>query len=459
MRLGFGRFFAWLKQHFCRISALQWIVLVFLTIILAGAGLLTLPVAAKSREATGFLTALFTATSATCVTGLVLVDTFTHWSGFGQAVILTLIQIGGLGFMTIMSLFFLAAHKKIGLKERLVLAQSMGLEQLNGIVRLVRKVLLGTLLMEGIGALILTLRFAFQMPFGKALWWGVFHAVSAFCNAGFDIMGAVEAGGSLVTYASDPVVNGVIMALIVLGGLGFFVWDDISRNRRFRKLTVYSRLVLVITGILLLGGAAVIGVLEWNNPATLGDLPVGEKILAALFQSVTVRTAGFYTVPQGALTGASVAVSDVLMFIGGSSGSTAGGAKTVTMGVLLLSVLAAARGRSRVTVFRRTVQSQQISNAVAIVVMMFVLALGSSVVISATNGLDFGPCLYETISAIATVGLTTGITPDLNILSQLILIVLMFFGRVGVMTVSMGFLLSNPAEERYRFADTKLLIG
>ena len=272
-------------------------------------------------------------------------------------------------------------------------------------------------------------------------------------------MGAVEAGGSLASYVGDPVVNLVIMALITLGGLGFFVWDDILRNRRFCRLTVHTRMVLLLSAILTFGGAAAFALLEWHNPATLGGLSVGQKLLAALFQSVTTRTAGFYTIAQGALSDASLVVTDLLMFIGGSSGSTAGGVKTVTMGVLLLSVFATARGRSRVTAFRRTISAGQVSNAVCVVVMVFLAAFVSALYLSVTNGLNFMACIYETISAIATVGLTTGITPQLGMVSQLILIVLMFFGRVGVMTISLGFLLSDQTEERYRFAETKVLIG
>ena len=448
-----------LRRMIGSFTPMQIIVLVFLAIILTGGLLLTLPISSKSGVPTPFLTALFTATSCTCVTGLALVDTFTHWSTFGQVVMLLLIQIGGLGFMTIVTLFFFAVHRRIGLKERLVMAQSLGLEGLNGVVKMVKLVLLRTLIVEGTGAVLLTLRFCFQMPFGKALWWGVFHSVSAFCNAGFDIMGAVEAGGSLVTYVGDPVVNLVLMALITLGGLGFFVWDDILKHKRFKRLAVHTRLVLVISGVLTLGGAVLFALLEWNNPGTLGGLPVGQKLLAALFQSVTTRTAGFYTIAQGALTDASLVLTDVLMLIGGSSGSTAGGVKTVTVAVLLLSIIATARGRSRVTVFHRTINHKQISDAVSVVGMALIVAFGGAMFLSVSNGLPFMNCIYETISAIATVGLTTGITPSLNAVSQIIIIVMMFFGRVGIMTISLGFLLSDRAEERYRFAETKVLIG
>lgn len=448
-----------LRRFLGHFTPMQIIALVFLAIVLTGAVLLTLPVSSRSGETTPFLTALFTATSGTCVTGLTMVDTYTHWSGFGQVVILCLIQIGGLGFMSIATMFFFLMKRRIRLKERLVMAQSIGMEDLSGIVSMIRLVLIRTLIIEGVGALILAIRFAFDMPFGKALWWGVFHSISVFCNGGFDIMGAVDVGGSVIPYATDPVFNITVMALIILGGLGFFVWDDILRNRRFKKLSLYSRMVLVITAILIFGGAVLLGIFEWNNPETMGNLTTGGKIWTSLFHSVTCRTAGCYTIPQMPMTDASKALSCMLMFVGGSSGSTAGGVKTVTVGVLLLSVIATARGRSRVTVGHRTVAEKQVKDAIAIASMVLAAALGSALYLSAANGLAFMDCLYETMSAIATVGLSTGITASLDVLSLLLLIVMMFFGRVGVMTISLGFLLSDQAEERYRFAETKLMIG
>lgn len=448
-----------LRRRLGALSAMQSIVLVFLAIILAGTLLLMLPAASKGGESASFITALFTATSCTCVTGLALVDTFTHWSVFGQIVMLCLIQIGGLGFMTVMTLFFLAAHRKIGLKERLIIAQSFGLEKLSGLVRLVRKVLIRTAVIEGTGALILTIRFFMQMPVGRAVWCGVFHAVSAFCNAGFDILGDLQAGGSLAGYVSDPVVNVTLMALILLGGLGFFVWEDILQKKRLQDLSVYTKLVLIISAVLVFGGAALFAFLEWDNPATLGTLGVGGKILASFFQSVTTRTAGFYTISQGALMDASLVLTDVLMFIGGGSGSTAGGAKMVTVAVLLLSVISAAGGRSQTTIMRRSIGAQQVRNAVAVITMMFVIALSAAMILCVSNGLPIKDCFYETVSAIATVGLTTGITAQLNTLSHIILIILMFFGRVGIMTISLGFLFSDRAAERYRYAEAKILIG
>ena len=433
----------------------QMIVLTFLTIIAVGTILLLLPFASRSGESCGLLTALFTATSATCVTGLVVAPTVLQWSAFGQVVIICLIQIGGLGFMTIISIFFYLLHRRIGLKQRMLIAQSFSVDDFDGLVPLVRRVVIGTLIFEGAGALLLTIRFCFETSFLQALAWGVFHAVSAFCNAGFDILGTT----SLAQYVADPLINIVIMFLITIGGLGFFVWDDLYRNRGFRKLTVHSKLVLLMSAALVLAGAVLFAVLEWNNPDTIGSLSVGGKLLASLFQSVTLRTAGFESVSQGALTEASQALSVVLMFIGGSSGSTAGGAKTVTVLVLLLAVISGLRGQSRVTVFRRTIHDSQVRDALSIVMMMVVLAFAGAIVLSAMQGIPFAACLYETVSALATVGNTTGITSSLNMIGRLMLICFMFFGRVGIMTIGLGFLVGSRVQSRYQYAETRVLIG
>lgn len=437
----------------------QIIVLVFAAVILAGAVLLTLPIASKSGRPTGFLTALFTATSATCVTGLIVVDTGTYWSSFGQAVILIMIQIGGLGFMTIASIFFFALRQKIGLKQRMVLSQAFGMADMHGIVRFVKNVLLGTLAVEGAGAVILCLRFLPQFGLGKAVYYGVFHSISAFCNAGFDVLGDLEAGGSLCGYVTDPVVNITLMLLIVIGGLGFAVWGDVRTNRRLSRMAVYTRLVLVISGALIVVGAGLFALLEWNNPETIGELSVGGKILACLFQSVTLRTAGFTTIDQNALSDVSKTVCDLLMFVGGSSGSTAGGAKTVTMGIVVLYAISAARGRSQVTAFHRAVPQRDVSQALALALLMFSLILIGAGVISVADGVSMENALYETTSAICTVGLTTGITAGLGALSQIVIMILMFFGRVGVITISVGFIAAKPAVERVQYAQSRMMIG
>ncbi|MCI8525848.1 MAG: potassium uptake protein, TrkH family [Oscillospiraceae bacterium] len=451
----------WLRRprYRRRFRTEQYIVLAFLTVILAGALLLMLPVASRSGESCGFLTAMFTATSATCVTGLVLADTYVQWSGFGQVVILTLIQIGGLGFMSIISVFFFLLHRKIGLQHRLVMAQGFSLNEMEGVVHLVRTVLLWTAIFEGTAAAILTVRFWGEYGLGQALRWGIFHAVSAFCNAGFDLFGKLEPGSSLGLFVSDPVVNWVIIALIILGGLGFYVWVDLARHRRFSRLSVHTKLVLTITAFLVLGGAALFAVLEWDNPRTLGSLDTGEKLLASIFQSVTCRTAGFAALPQGELTEASKACSSVLMLIGGSAGSTAGGIKTVTIGILFLSAVSAARGQSRLSVFGRTIGADQVRQAMTIMFLMVTLAFSGAVILSAGGGFSFVDSLYETASALGTAGLTTGITPLVSTGAKWMLILFMFFGRVGIMTISFGFLLGNRAKERYRYAEAKVLIG
>ncbi len=442
-----------------RLRTEQTIVLAFLALVLLGAALLTLPAASRNGESCGFLTALFTATSATCVTGLVLADTWVQWSGFGQTVILSLIQVGGLGFMSMISIFYFLLHRKIGLKQRLIMAQGFSLNDVDGVVKLVRTVLLTTAAAEGLGALVLTLRFWPEHGFLQALCWGIFHSISAFCNAGFDIFGKLRPGSSLGLFVHDPVVNFTIIFMIVFGGLGFYVWADIARKRQFRKFSVHTKLVLLITALLLAGGALLFALLEWNNEATIGTYTTGEKLLAAFFQSTTCRTAGFASFDQGKLTDASKALSALLMLVGGSAGSTAGGVKTVTVGVLLLSMLSAARGRSRLTVFGRTIGQEQIRQAMTVMGLMVMLAFFGGMALSAANGFPFLDCFYETCSALGTAGLTTGITPLLGTGSRILLIVYMFFGRVGIMTVSFGFLLSDPVEERFQYAETKVLIG
>ena len=455
-----ARLFAlWMKKRPKSLSAMKIIAIVFAAIILLGAALLTLPAASRSGVSCGFRPALFTATSATCVTGLSLYDTFTQWSGFGQTVIICLIQIGGLGFMSAATLFVFLLHKRIGLKQRLVMAQALSVSDMDGIVRLQKTVLLGSFAVEGIGALILFIRFLPEFGPAQALKWGVFHSISAFCNAGFDIFGSITPGASLMAFQSDPVVLLTLGALVVIGGLGFLVWQDVSENRAFRKCSVYTRLVLVTTLGLLLLGWVVICLLEWNNPNTLGPMSVGDKLLNGLFQSVTLRTAGFAAIDQALLTDSGKAASMLLMIIGGSSGSTAGGLKTVTFIVLMLFMAARARGRETVCVFKRTIPKSQVLDAMTIAFIMIALAVFGGIFISATSPIGFTDALYEAVSALATVGLTAGVTGRLSIPAQLLIILYMYFGRVGVLTISLGFLTGNRAEERFRYAKTNLLIG
>ncbi len=440
-------------------SATKLIALCFLGIILLGTGLLMLPVSSRSGEPCQFLPALFTATSATCVTGLTPFDTWTQWSGFGQGVLLCLIELGGLGFMSAATLVIFLFRRKVGLRQRMLIAQALSLNEMDGVVRLQRMVIFGSLGFEAAGALILTLWFWPQYGFVRALRWGVFHSISAFCNAGFDIFGSMEPGSSLLLFQNDPVVLLTLGALVVLGGLGFLVWQDIAEKRSWKKLSVYSRLVLLATASLIGTGWFFICLLEWNNPETLGGLSVGSKLLGGLFQSVTLRTAGFDAINQAGLTQGGKAVSMVLMLIGGSSGSTAGGLKTVTFLVVLLFIWARARGRSNVSAFCRTIPQEQALNAMTISLMMVLLSVLGGIFVCATSPVSFTDGLFEAISALATVGLTAGATGLLSVPAKILIIIFMYFGRVGVLTISLGFLMGNQAVERFRYAETSLLIG
>lgn len=451
-----------LRQHLRKKSdhATRVLLLFFLMTILIGTAMLCLPVASVDGRSCGFVTALFTATSCTCVTGLSVVDTYSQWSPFGQVVLLLLIQVGGLGYMTFVSVFYFMLRRRIGLRERLILQQAMALNEVDGIIRLVRLVLMGTFLVEGIGALVLFLRFLHWLSPLQALWFGIFHSISAYCNAGFDLMGVFQPGSSLVLFADDVTVNVTIMLLIIIGGLGFFVWNDLVIHKfRWKRLAVHTKLVAVITTILIFGGAAAILALEWNNPATMGNMTPGEKILAALFQSVTTRTAGFCSVDQGALTGSGKLVSILLMLAGGSSGSTAGGIKTVTVGVLFLMALRVLRNRNGIVVFGRKIPQKQVNSAVSICLLVCALSLLGGMILSASNGIPLGDAMYETVSAICTVGLSTGITADLNLGSHILLIFYMFFGRVGIMTISFAFMIKTPPDNAIDRPETRVLIG
>ena len=447
------------KKKKLHLSPTQIIAITFAVIILIGTVLLSLPVASRSGKSIGVLNALFTATSTTCVTGLTAGDTYTLFSGFGQIVILMLIEIGGLGFMSAASLVIFVLRRKIGLRQRMVMAQALSVNEMDSVVRLQKWVLLGSLTIQLTGAVILFLHFLPGYGWSRAAKWGIFHSISAFCNAGFDIFGYIEPGASVAMFQNDPLVLTTLMVLVVVGGLGFFVWEDVMTERRFKRLSVYTKLVLVTTGVLILGGAGLFMLLEWNNPNTLGNLSTGSKILNGFFQSVTLRTAGFASFDQAALTDAGKGTSLVFMLIGGSSGSTAGGAKTVTFVVLVLFLLARSRGKNTVNVFKRSISQEKIMDATTIVSIMVSLALAGAVFISATSPVGFTDALFETVSALGTVGITAGVTPLLSVPAKLLIIVFMYFGRVGILTISLGFLMGNKADDRYRYAGTNLLIG
>lgn len=435
------------------------VAVAFALIILAGGLLLTLPAAARDGQSHGFLTGLFTATSATCVTGLVLGDTWTLWSGFGQVVILCLIEIGGLGFMSVASTVIFLLKRKLGLRHRMVMAQALSVSDMASVVRLQKWAVLGSIAIQLTGALILTLRFLPDFGLEQAATWGIFHAVSAFCNAGFDIFGKIAPNASVIVFNNDPVVCITIMALIVIGGLGFFVWEELVRVRNFRKFSVYTKMVLIGTAFLIVGGAFFIGWMEWDNPATLGNMEPWQRVLNSFFQSVTARTAGYASVDQAALTDGAKATTVLLMFIGGASGSTAGGAKVVTVMVLFLFFYTKARGRHTVCIFRRTIPDDKVIDALTITGLMLVMGVLGAIFISEACSVSFTDALFETVSALGTVGLTAGVTTKLTVLCQIMIIIFMYFGRVGILTISLGFLLGNQAEDRIQYAQTNLLIG
>lgn len=434
------------------------IAFTFLGIIVTGALLLSMPFASRNGRSAGLITALFTATSATCVTGLVLADTWSQWSNIGQAIILIMIETGGLGFMSAASLAYFSFRRKISIQQQMVMAEAIG-SDMDDVVDHQKRLLIRAFAVEGIGAAILTVRFLAEFPFPQALKLGVFHSISAFCNAGFDILGFKEPGASLIVYQTDPVICLTLSALVILGGLGFLVWDELLRERNPKKWSVYTKLVMITTGVLLLGGTLLFCVLEWRNPSTLGTMKMPQKLLAAFFQSMTLRTAGFAGVDQGLLTPAGKAVSIFMMLIGGSSGSTAGGLKTVTFVVLLMFLWNRMRGRQTVSVFRRTISNDHVLNAITIFMLMVLLAFTGAAVICATSPVGFADSLFETVSAIGTVGLTAGATPRLSLVSKMMIMLFMYFGRVGLLTISFGFLKKKPSGEKYRYANTDLLIG
>ena len=448
-----------MKKRRFHLSATQTIAIGFAVIILVGAGLLTLPAASKDGISCGFFPALFTATSATCVTGLVLFDTYTQWSTFGQVVIICLIEIGGLGFMSAASTFVFLLRRKVGLRQRMVMAQALNLNDMDGVVRIQKLVLTGSLSIQGIGALILFLRFWPRFGLKRALAWGVFHSISAFCNAGFDLFGYLKPGQSAIPFNDDPIVCLTLIALVTIGGLGFLVWEELARVRQFKKFSVYTKLVLLMTATILAVGTIVILALEWNNPATLGNMPVWQKLLNAFFQTGTLRTAGFVTLDQAALKDATKVFSILIMFIGGSSGSTAGGLKTVTVVVLLLFIWAKARGKESVHVFKRNIPGAKAVDAMTITFITVMLSVFGGMLICTAAPVSFLDGWFEAVSAICTVGLSAAGTATLGTVSQYMIIAFMYFGRVGILTLSLGFLMGNRAKDRFQYADTNLLIG
>ena len=441
------------------LSTTQIILLSFLIAILVGSALLSLPISSATGEAVPYLDALFTATTSTCVTGLVTLTTVSTWSVFGQIVILILIQIGGLGIITIMTGLMMLINRKLGIGDRLLLQDAFNLNTMSGLIKFVRNVLFGTLIVEGIGALLYM--FVFVPDFGaRGIWISVFTSVSAFCNAGIDIM----AENSLCNYATNPIINIVTSLLIILGGLGYIVWWDVIRvlktrspkNRKvFRHLTLHSKIAITATLVLIFLGGALILAFEYTNPLTIGDMSLFEKIEVSLFQSVTTRTAGFASIPQENLTNASSLVSILLMLIGGSPVGTAGGMKTVTIAVLFCSAVATIRGKNNASIFGRSISSESIRKAVAVSVSFLSIFVISTMVLMASNDGSMLDIIYETVSATATVGLSRNFTAGLNVFGKIVIIFTMYFGRVGPISLAIALgsksegqnLISEPTEE------------
>ena len=427
----------WAVLHKRKLSSSQIILFGFAGVILVGTLLLLLPVATNSGQSASFLDALFTSTSAVCVTGLIVQDTATYWSGFGQTVILLLIQIGGMGVITVAAAITMASGKKISLMQRSTMQDAISAPQVGGIVRFTGFILKGIFLFELLGALVLMT--VFIPEYGvKGIWLAVFHSISAFCNAGFDLMGTKSPYSSLTSYAAHPVVNITIMLLIVIGGIGFLTWQDIRQNGfRIRRYRMQSKVILATTGILLLIPALYFFFFEFSAE------PMGRRIFLSLFQSVTPRTAGFNTADLTALSETGQTLTIGLMLIGGSPGSTAGGMKTTTAAVLIACAAAVFRRRENGRFFGRRIADDTVKNALTVFLMYISLFLLGGMIISRVENLPILTCLFETASAIGTVGLTMGITPGLHLVSKLILISLMFLGRIGGLTLIFATLSAN----------------
>lgn len=442
-------------------STTQLILLGFFIVILTGALILMLPVCTASGKSPDFIDALFTSTTSVCVTGLVTVPTYSFWSPVGKIVILLLIQFGGLGFMTCFTMLLLALGKRITLKERLVIQDSLNEKGISGMVRLVKKIIKGTIFVELCGALLLSIQMIPEYGFGKGIVYSVFTSVSAFCNAGIDLFG----NDSLIPYLTNPVVNIVICCLIISGGIGFTVWWDIIKTlkeavknkmrpkRAIERLTIHSRLAILLTFLLIITGAVFFFVMEFNNPLSMGGLTVPQKIMASFFQSITTRTAGFMTIPQESFTTSSQFLSILLMFIGGSPAGTAGGIKTVTFGIVLLSVISVSKGKIFTEVFHRTIPEITVRKALAIMSINLCLLICGTMLLSLTEPkIPFMAIFYEVTSALATVGLSQSLTPGLSIYGKLLIIFLMYIGRIGPITMAIAF----TAKQKKRKGSLKL---
>lgn len=425
----------------------------FAGLILLGSIILNLPYTTSTGESIGYLDALFTATSAVCVTGLFVVETAYYWNFFGQLVILILIQLGALGFMTSATVGALLLGKRVSLRERLVIKEQLNQESISGLIRLVRYVVFSTLFIESIGALVLSLRFIPQYGFLKGIWFSVFHSVSAFSNAGFDII-----GDSISSFVADPLVNLSLAFLIILGGLGFTVLADLANKKEIKRLSLHSKLVLSLTGILIIGGTLLILIFEFNNPKSLGGLSLPTKLLAAFFQGVSPRTAGFSSLDLSGFLDSTAFVIIVLMFIGASPGSTGGGVKTTSIGLLVLSSVFVVRGQKDLVIFNKRIDQDLINRALAIVTLSFIVIITLTLILSITEEAGFVDIVFEATSAFSTSGLSRGITGELSPLGKILISLAMYLGRLGPLTMAYVFARRRKVSS-IRYSQGRILVG
>ncbi len=437
------------------LSAAQIIILGFLALIFLGGILLSLPISSASGSFTSFADAMFTSVSATCVTGLTVLPTGTYWSLFGHIVIIVLIQIGGLGFMTLAVMLSIFVKRQITPRERVIVAASLGLSDYGGTIKLVKRILLGTLLVEFSGAVLLATQFIPKFGFIRGIWYGIFHSISSFCNAGFDLFNGYE--GMRENY----VIGVTLMLLIVIGGIGFVVWDDVvNRIKAKKRISLYSRLVIAATVFLLISGTILVAFFEWSNPNTIGNMPIINKLYHSLFQSVTTRTAGIDLINNSKMTESSQLICLFYMLIGGASGSTAGGVKVGSFAVLVLAVFSLTRGRDEIVLSNRRIPHETVVRALTAFSINLTAGVFGALIVSAVEGVEFLTSLYETISAISTVGLSLSLSPTLTVFSKLIDMLLMFFGRVGILTITYSFMLKSARRKAsIRFPDANLMIG
>jgi len=443
------------KRFKNKFTPVQILAIGFAILIFTGAFLLSLPIASKNGVRTNFLDCIFTSTSAVCVTGLVTLDTGTYWSYFGKTVILVLIEIGGLGFMSFATLIFLLFGKKITLKERLVMQEAMNYFSLSGLVKMARYILVFTFLVEGIGALLLSTQFIPEFGILKGIYYSIFHSVSAFCNAGFDLMGNFS---SITRYSNNAVIMLTVSSIIVVSGLGFYVWLDIYNYKKSKRLSLHSKLVLLMTVILIIIGAILMFLFEMKNPNTIMGKSIKEKILSSLFAAITPRTAGFNSISTTDMTNASKFLTIILMFIGGSPGSTAGGIKTATAGVLFVTVISVIRGRDDTELFQRRISKNTVYKAFAIIVISLGVVVTVTMILSITESTaPFEDLLYEATSAFGTVGLSLGLTQKLSSIGKIVISITMYVGRVGPLTLALAFGKKRNASIRY--PEDKILVG